>query len=81
MDKDTKFILLVLGLPVVGLLYCGGIIALLMNSPFARNHPLIIGFFVMFVPFTTAAFIWIKASAKAYKKNSIMMKSQELQKD
>ncbi|ACK65428.1 conserved hypothetical protein [Rippkaea orientalis PCC 8801] len=77
MDKDTKFILLVLGLPIIGLVYCGAIIATLMTFPWTRHHPLIVGFFVMFVPFTFAASIWIRASAKAYQKNNIMMKSEE----
>ncbi len=74
MDKDTKFALLVIGLPLVGLLYCGLIIAFLMNNSFGRQHPLITGFFVMLVPFSTAATIWIKASAKAYKKHEIRHK-------
>lgn len=68
MDNETKFALLVIGLPLLGLLYCGGIILFLMNNPWGRQHPLITGFFVMLVPFASAATIWIKASAKAYKK-------------
>ncbi|XTZ10943.1 MAG: hypothetical protein ACQZ3N_03505 [cyanobacterium endosymbiont of Rhopalodia yunnanensis] len=77
MDKDTRFALLVLGLPILGLFYCGGIIALLISVPFAREHPLVIGLGVMFFPFTLAATIWIRASAKAYKKNEFMMKSED----
>ncbi|WP_267383771.1 hypothetical protein [Cyanobacterium sp. uoEpiScrs1] len=80
MDKDTKFALLVLGLPILGLLYCGGIIVVLRNIPFAREHPLVIGFGVMFFPFTLAATIWIRASAKAYKKNEFMMKLEDKEK-
>ena len=71
MDKDTQFALLVIGLPLVGLVYCGLIIAFLMNNPFGREHPLITGFVVMVVPFSTAATIWIKASAKAYKEHDL----------
>ncbi|WP_107667027.1 hypothetical protein [Cyanothece sp. BG0011] len=71
MDKDTQVALLVIGLPLVGLLYCGLIIAFLMNNPFGREHPLITGFVVMVVPFSTAATIWIKASAKAYKEHEM----------
>ncbi len=76
MDKDTKFALLVIGLPLLGLLYCGLIIAFLMNNPFGRQHPLITGFVVMVVPFSIAATIWIKASAKAYKDHELRNHSQ-----
>ena len=71
MDKDTRFALLVIGLPLLGLAYCGLIIAFLMNNPWGRHHPLITGLLVMVVPFGTAATIWIKASAKAYKKREL----------
>ncbi|MEL4898256.1 hypothetical protein [Crocosphaera sp. Alani8] len=71
MDKDTKFAILVIGLPLLGLIYCGSIIAFLMNNPFGRQHPLITGFVVMVVPFSLAATIWIKASAKAYKEHEL----------
>lgn len=37
-------------------------------SPIAQNHPLITGIIAATVPFSIAAFIWIKASAKAYGK-------------
>ncbi|MDJ0730889.1 MAG: hypothetical protein QNJ33_12940 [Crocosphaera sp.] len=71
MDKDTQFALLVIGLPLLGLIYCGLIIAFLMNNPFGREHPLITGFVVMVIPFSTAATIWIKASAKAYQQHEL----------
>ena len=70
MDKDTKFSILVIGLPLLGLLYCGCIILLLMNSPFARQNSLITGLGVMIVPLGIAATTWIKASAKAYSQNN-----------
>jgi hypothetical protein len=69
MDKDTKFALLVLGLPILGLIYCGGIITFLRFSPFGREHPIFTGLIVMMVPFGFAASIWIRASAKAYQKH------------
>ncbi|MDJ0509493.1 MAG: hypothetical protein QNJ64_09610 [Crocosphaera sp.] len=69
MDKDTKVALLIIGLPLLALVYCGFIIAFLMNNPFGRQHPLITGFLVLFFPFATAATIWIKASAKAYQQH------------
>ena len=69
MDKDTKFALLVIGLPFAGLVYCGVIIAFLLASPWVRDHPLIAGIGFAIVPFAIAASIWIRASAKAYQKN------------
>ncbi|MGK7933350.1 MAG: hypothetical protein AB4041_18220 [Microcystaceae cyanobacterium] len=69
MDKDTKFALLVLGLPFVGLLYCGVIIFTLVNFAVAREHPIVTGLGFAIVPFTYAASIWIRASARAYQKN------------
>jgi hypothetical protein len=68
MDKDTRFALLVIGLPFLGLIYCLGIIALFLFSPLAQNHPIVTGLSSAIVPFTIAASIWIKASAKAYSK-------------
>ena len=76
MDKDTQFAVLVIGLPLLGLLYCGLIFAFLMNNPFGRENPLITGFMVMVVPFSVAATIWIKASAKAYKEHDMRNHSE-----
>lgn len=67
MDKDTKFALLVLGLPFLGLLYCAVIFAFLIMSPFGRSHPIITGAGFAAIPFALAASIWIRASAKAYQ--------------
>ena len=68
MDKDTKFALLVVGLPLAGLVYCAIIIAFLLNSSWGRDHPLVAGIGFGVVPFAIAATIWIRASAKAYQK-------------
>lgn len=70
MDKDTRFAFLVIGLPFLGLIYCLGIVLLFILSPFAQNHALITGILAAFIPFSIAAFIWIRASAKAYNKNN-----------
>jgi hypothetical protein len=40
----------------------------MIASPLAQNHPLISGLGFAIVPFSLAAYIWIKASAKAYSK-------------
>lgn len=67
MDSDTKFILLVLGLPVAGVFYSGMIIGLMVTQPFVRSHSLWFGFLFFLIPFTIAAMTWIRASAKAYR--------------
>lgn len=67
MDNDTKFMMLVLGLPIAGMIYCGVIVALMVTQPFVRSHPLGFGFLFFLVPFTIAATTWIRASAKAYR--------------
>lgn len=66
MDKDTRFALLVIGLPFLGLIYCLAIIFFFMVSPIAQNHPLLVGITAAIVPFAIAAVTWIRASAKAY---------------
>ena len=68
MNPDKKFALLVLGLPLVGLTYCGLGLTLMSSSVTIRTHPLISGSIFILLPFTLAAFTWISASAKAYKK-------------
>ncbi|MGQ4647304.1 hypothetical protein [Lyngbya aestuarii] len=78
MDGDTKFALLVIGLPLAGLVYCGLMIALMANSPLVREHPVAGGACFLLIPFVIGASIWIKASAKAYSQqadNSISNKN------
>jgi hypothetical protein len=68
MDSDTKFIVLVMGLPIAGLIYCGMGIGLMATNATVRENSLIAGALFLLIPFTIGAFIWLKASAKAYKK-------------
>ena len=68
MNSDDKFALLVIGIPLIGLLYCGLGITLMISSSEVRDHPLISGAIFILIPFVTAASIWIRASAKAYNK-------------
>ena len=68
MNSDRNFILLVLGIPLVGLLYCGLGIAIMVSSSSVRSHPVISGGIFILLPFSIAAYTWISASAKAYKK-------------
>jgi len=70
MDKDSRFALLVIGLPFLGLIYCLAIIFFFIVSPVAQNHPLITGISAAIIPFAIAASIWIRASAKAYGKRN-----------
>ncbi|WP_019504967.1 hypothetical protein [Pleurocapsa sp. PCC 7319] len=68
MNSDKKFAFLVLGLPLIGLIYCGlGVVAMTSSST-VREHPLISGAIFILLPFSIAAYTWISASAKAYKK-------------
>ncbi|ELS04515.1 hypothetical protein Xen7305DRAFT_00042490 [Xenococcus sp. PCC 7305] len=67
MDSNDKFALLVIAIPLVGLLYCGMGVAVMISSLTVREHPVISGAIFILIPFTLAASIWIRASAKAYK--------------
>lgn len=78
MDKDTKFALLVIGLPLCGLVYCGTMVTLMVYLPAVREHPLVTGAFFLLIPFTIGASIWIKASAKAYKSDASPIKPRNL---
>ena len=66
--EDKKFAFLVLGIPLVGLVYCGLGITAMLSVPTVRNHPIACGAIFILLPFCTAAYIWTSASAKAYKK-------------
>ena len=69
MNPDKKFALLVLGIPLIGLLYCGLGIGVMASSLTVREHPLISGGLFILLPFSIAAYTWISASAQAYKKH------------
>ena len=66
--EDKKFALLVLGIPLVGLVYCGLGISAMLSIAAVRNHPITCGAIFILLPFCTAVYIWTSASAKAYKK-------------
>ena len=65
---DKKFMFLVLGIPLVGLLYCGLGIAAMSSVAAIRTHPVVSGASFILLPLGIAAYTWISASAKAYKK-------------
>ena len=66
-DADTKLTLLVFGIPIAGLIYCGLGMAAMFSFPFLREHALISGTLFILTPFTMAASIWLRASAQAYR--------------
>ena len=68
MNNDLKFMLLVIGLPIAGLIYCGFGIFLMATNEVFREYSVISGTLFFLIPFAIASSIWIKASAKAYKK-------------
>lgn len=68
MNSDKKFAFLVLGLPLIGLIYCGLGVVAMTSSNAVREHPLFSGAIFILLPFSIAAYTWISASAKAYKK-------------
>ncbi|MEO0834979.1 MAG: hypothetical protein AAFY16_03090 [Cyanobacteria bacterium J06642_3] len=67
-SDDKKFAFLVLGIPLIGLVYCGLGIAAMSSSVTIRTHPVTSGAIFILLPFCIAAYTWISASAKAYKK-------------
>ncbi len=67
MDSDTKFAYLVFGIPILGLIYCGLGIAAMSSIAAVRDHALVSGIIFILIPFSLAASVWIRASAKAYK--------------
>ena len=67
-SDDKKFMFLVLGIPLVGLAYCGLGVAAMSSFLTIRTHPIISGTIFILIPLSTAAYIWISASARAYKK-------------
>ena len=68
MNSDLKFAFLVLGIPLLGLAYCGLGITVMASSMTVRTHPVVSGAIFILIPLGTAAVTWISASAKAYKK-------------
>lgn len=71
MDKDTKFALLVAGVPILGLLYCAFILAFMFSVPEAKHHPIILATIFAIAPSLISGFIWLRSSAKARNKEQI----------
>ena len=71
MDKDTQFGLLVIGVPLLGTLYCAMILAVMLSSAAARAHPIITGTIFVLAPSLISGSIWLWASASARKQENI----------
>jgi hypothetical protein len=71
MDKDTKFALLVIGLPILGLTYCGVIFAVLMNSVWARSHPILMAGIFALAPSLVSGYIWLQSAQKGQGKREV----------
>lgn len=71
MDKDTRFAILVLGVPLLGLAYCALILGILLYSTWAREHPVIIATIFVIAPSLISGSIWLLSSARAKNKEKI----------
>lgn len=67
-NSNKQLIFVVLGLPILGLVYCGLGIAGMASFAVIREQALISGTLFILIPFTIAASIWIRASAQAYRQ-------------
>ncbi len=71
MDKDTKFALLVIGVPLLGLTYCAIILGVMFMSPWARSHPIITATVFILTPSLISGSIWLFSSFKARNKERL----------
>lgn len=67
-EAEERAILLLLIIPIAGLVYCGLVVFAIAAFPTLREHPLTAGAFSSLLPLTVAAFIWLSASARAYRR-------------
>jgi len=71
MDKENKFALLVIGIPILGLLYVASIIAFMSFSSWAREHPIITATVFVLTPSLVSGSIWLFSSFRARKKQNL----------
>lgn len=71
MDKDTKFALLVIGVPFLGLLYVAFIITFMIFSPWTREHPVLTATIFVIAPSLVSGSIWLLGSFQARKKENL----------
>ncbi|MGL5033878.1 MAG: hypothetical protein ACRC6M_08770 [Microcystaceae cyanobacterium] len=71
MDKDTKFALLVVGIPLAGVAYCAFMLAVMFLSPDAQHHPIITATFFVLAPSLISGSLWLSSSFKAKNKSRL----------
>ena len=70
MNSDKKFALLVLGIPLAGLVYCGLGITAMASSMTVRTHPIVSGTIFILLPLSIADTILLaKVITKSFKHN------------
>ncbi|MEG3435515.1 hypothetical protein V0288_00140 [Pannus brasiliensis CCIBt3594] len=67
MDKDTRFAALVIGIPFLGVAYCGLIFAIMLSSAWAREHPIVLAAIFVLAPSLVSGSIWLFRSFGARK--------------
>jgi hypothetical protein len=77
MDKDKKFALLVIGVPFLGLIYCGIILATLLYSEWAREHPIIVAAVFTLAPSLISGLIWLNGAIKNQNKQKATLTSSD----
>ncbi len=71
MDKDTKFALLVMGIPLLGVGYCGLILGVMLTVPEAKIHPIITATIFVLAPSLISGSAWLWSSFKAKNKSNL----------
>jgi hypothetical protein len=71
MDKETKLILIVVGIIFLGLLYCGLMLVFIYKSTWAQAHPIVTAAIFAIVPSLVSGAIWFRSSSKAKNKHRL----------
>jgi hypothetical protein len=67
MDKDTRFAILVIGIPFLGVAYCALIFGIMFASAPAREHPIVMATVFVLAPSLVSGSIWLLRSFGARK--------------
>ena len=65
MNADDRYIATLLGIPIIGLLYCCMVIGAMLTFPVLRAHAPWVGGIVVFIPLAIGVAIWISPSSKS----------------
>ncbi|MGL5808028.1 MAG: hypothetical protein ACRC2R_12930 [Xenococcaceae cyanobacterium] len=71
MDKETRLLLIVVGIIFLGLLYCGLMLGFMFSSHWAQTHPIVIATIFALIPSLFSGSIWLISSAKAKNKRRL----------